>query len=169
MSTSWPTAYYRHSFGYERASQIARLGTVARHGIPFALHTDFTMAPALPLTSAWVAVNRLSESGAVMAPEERITVEQAMRAITVDAAYVLGLEHEIGSIRAGKKAGLHRAGGRPLRDAVGRPEGHPGVGHGIRGRARAAGVGAPTNLPCPSSPDVRADATKRQLRRYAGS
>ncbi len=97
-------AYYRHSFGHERASQIARLGTVARHGIPFALHTDFTMAPALPLTSAWVAVNRLSESGAVMAPEERLTVEQAMRAITVDAAYVLGLEHEIGSIRAGKKA-----------------------------------------------------------------
>ncbi len=97
-------AYYRHSFGHERASQIARLGTVAAHGIPFALHTDFTMAPALPLTSAWVAVNRLSESGAVMAPEERLTVEQAMRAITVDAAYVLGLEHEIGSIRAGKKA-----------------------------------------------------------------
>ena len=39
-----------------------------------------------------------------MAPEERLTVEQAMRAITVDAAYVLGMEHEIGSIRAGKKA-----------------------------------------------------------------
>ncbi len=97
-------AYYRNSFGHERASQIARLGTVARHGIPFALHTDFTMAPALPLTSAWVAVNRLSESGAVMAPEERLTIEQAMRAITVDAAYILGLEHEVGSIRAGKKA-----------------------------------------------------------------
>ena len=39
-----------------------------------------------------------------MAPEERLTIEQAMRAITVDAAYILGMEHEIGSIRAGKKA-----------------------------------------------------------------
>jgi predicted amidohydrolase YtcJ len=33
-----------------------------------------------------------------------LTVEQAMRAITTDAAYILGMEHEIGSIRAGKKA-----------------------------------------------------------------
>ena len=39
-----------------------------------------------------------------MAPEERLTVEQALRAITIDAAYVIGMEHEIGSIRAGKKA-----------------------------------------------------------------
>ena len=31
-------------------------------------------------------------------------IDQAMRAITVDAAYVLGMEHEIGSLRAGKKA-----------------------------------------------------------------
>lgn len=97
-------AYYKSSFGYERASQMARLGTAVRHGIPTALHSDFTMAPALPLNSAWVAVNRLSESGAVMAPEERLTIDQAMRAITVDAAYVLGMEHQVGSIRAGKKA-----------------------------------------------------------------
>jgi predicted amidohydrolase YtcJ len=75
-----------------------------RHNVTTALHTDFTMAPALPLNSAWVAVNRLTESGSVMCPRECITVEQAMRAITIDAAYVLGMEHEVGSIRAGKKA-----------------------------------------------------------------
>ena len=62
------------------------------------------MAPAQPLNSAWVAVNRISESGAVLAPDERLTLDQAMRAITIDAAYILGMEHEIGSIRAGKKA-----------------------------------------------------------------
>ena len=97
-------AYWKRSIGHERASQMARLGTLARHNVPTALHTDFTMAPARPLTSAWVAVNRLSESGVVMAPEERLTVDQALRAITIDAAYVIGMEHEIGSIRAGKKA-----------------------------------------------------------------
>lgn len=97
-------AYWRHSIGLERASQMSRLGTLARYGVTSALHSDFTMAPALPLTSAWVAVNRLSESGTVMAPEERLTVEQALRAITIDAAYVIGMENEIGSIRAGKKA-----------------------------------------------------------------
>jgi len=97
-------AYWLHSVGYERASQMARVGTCVREGIPTALHSDFTMAPAKPLTSAWVAVNRISASGDVLGADERISVHQAMRAITIDAAYVLGMEHEIGTIRAGKKA-----------------------------------------------------------------
>lgn len=97
-------AYWQHSIGYERASQMARLGTLARHNVTTALHSDFTMAPALPLNSAWVAVNRIAESGAVIGPEERIDLDAAMRAITIDAAYVIGMEHEVGSIRAGKKA-----------------------------------------------------------------
>ena len=97
-------AYWRQSIGFERASQMARLGTLERLGVTTALHSDFTMAPALPLNSAWVAVNRLSESGTVLAPEERISLDSAMRAITIDAAYMLGMEGEIGSIRAGKMA-----------------------------------------------------------------
>lgn len=97
-------AYWRHSIGYERASQMSRLGALARHGVPLALHSDFTMAPALPLNSAWIAANRINEAGDVMAPEERLTLDQALRAITIDAAYMLGMENDIGSIRAGKKA-----------------------------------------------------------------
>lgn len=97
-------AYWKHSIGHERASQMSRLGTLARLGIRSALHSDYTMAPAEPLVSAWVAVNRLSTEGDVMAPEERLTVDQAMRAITIDAAYMLGIEEQVGSIRGGKKA-----------------------------------------------------------------
>ena len=107
-------AYWKKSIGLERSSQMSRLGTLFRHNVPTALHTDFTMAPAHPLTSAWVAVNRLSESGVVMAPEERLTVEQALRAITIDAAYVIGMEHEIGTIRAGKKADFVVLGEDPM-------------------------------------------------------
>lgn len=97
-------AYWKHSLGFERASQMSRLGSVVRAGARVALHTDYTMAPAEPLNSAWVAVNRLNAEGEVMAPAECLTVEQAMRAITIDAAYMIGLEEEVGSIRAGKKA-----------------------------------------------------------------
>ncbi|WP_158969511.1 amidohydrolase [Chachezhania sediminis] len=97
-------AYWKKSIGFERASQMARMGSLERAGIPFALHSDFTMAPAMPLNSAWVAVNRIAESGAVLCPEERISVHAAMRAITIDAAYVIGMEDQVGSIRAGKKA-----------------------------------------------------------------
>ena len=97
-------AYWAGSIGHERASQMARLGTLDRHGVTTAYHSDFTMAPAQPLVSAWVAVNRVGEGGAVLAPEERVSVDSAMQAITINAAYVLGLENEIGSIRSGKKA-----------------------------------------------------------------
>lgn len=97
-------AYWQHSIGFERASQMARLGTLKANGVTFALHSDFTMAPALPLNSAWVAVNRIAESGKVLCPEECITCDDAMRAITIDAAYILGMEDQIGSIQSGKSA-----------------------------------------------------------------
>lgn len=97
-------AYWKNSIGYERASQMARLGTLKRHGVPFALHSDFTMAPAAPLTSAWVAVNRTSETGETLGAGECISVHDAMRAITIEAAYVLGMEQNVGSIRSGKNA-----------------------------------------------------------------
>ena len=97
-------AYWRHSIGHERAAQMARVGTLARHGVTTAFHSDYTMAPALPLNNAWIAVNRMSESGQVLAPAERLDRYRAMQAITSSAAYILGLEHEVGTIRAGKSA-----------------------------------------------------------------
>jgi predicted amidohydrolase YtcJ len=97
-------AYWHHSIGHERSSQMSRLGTLADLGVRTALHSDYTMAPAEPLNSVWVAVNRLSTTGEVMAEDECLTIDQAMRAVTIDAAYVLGLENEVGSIRAGKRA-----------------------------------------------------------------
>ena len=96
--------YAAHGLGYDRASQMSRIGAMVRNGIPTSLHSDFTMAPAAPLTLAWVAVNRVTSEGSLMAPPERITVEQALRAVTIDAAFALRMEQEIGSIVAGKRA-----------------------------------------------------------------
>jgi predicted amidohydrolase YtcJ len=96
--------YSREGVGFERASQMVRLGSLSRNGVPFALHSDFTMAPARPLQNAWIAANRINAAGDVLCPNERATLDEAMRAITINAAYVLGLEHEIGSISIGKKA-----------------------------------------------------------------
>ena len=96
--------YAQESVGVERASSMARIGTCMSEGITTSLHSDFTMAPAQPLMSMWVAVNRVNAQGVVMCPEERLTPQQGLEAITINAARVIGLDHEIGSIRAGKKA-----------------------------------------------------------------
>ena len=106
--------YSNDSVGYERASSMARIGTSFREGIITTLHSDFTMAPAQPLMSMWVAVNRINEKGDLMCKEERITPQQGLEAITINAARVLGLDHEIGSIRAGKKADFTILGEDPL-------------------------------------------------------
>ena len=97
-------AFAARVVGYERASQISRLGSLERAGVRFAVHSDFPMAPAKPLNNAWVAANRLTESGAVMGATERASLDAAVKAITTNAAYVLGLEDEIGSLRWGKRA-----------------------------------------------------------------
>ncbi len=106
--------YAREGIGYERASQMARLGSCFREGIMTTLHSDFTMAPAEPLNSAWVAVNRINSEGNQMSATECITPEQALASITINAAHVIGRADDIGSIRAGKKADFTILGADPL-------------------------------------------------------
>ncbi len=59
-----------------------------------------------PLRNMAAAVTRRSRSGRVLAPEERITLDQAIRAQTVDAAYQLFADDVTGSITPGKYADL---------------------------------------------------------------
>jgi len=106
--------YAQDSVGFERASSMSRLGSAMNAGITTALHSDFTMAPASPLNSMWVAVNRLNAVGDVMCPEERLTPQQALEAVTINAAQILGCADEVGSIRGGKKADFTVLDANPL-------------------------------------------------------
>lgn len=83
---------------------MVRLGDVAKEGISISLHSDMPMAPAQPLYLMWSAVNRTTFSGRVAGPEQRISAEQALKAVTIDAAYSLQLENQVGSIEPGKLA-----------------------------------------------------------------
>lgn len=97
----------QQGFGPDRAEATARLGSLEREGVMFALHSDFSLVltPIHPLTAARIAVNRVALDGTtVQAPGERIGVDRAMRAITIDAAHVLRRDSELGSIEAGKLA-----------------------------------------------------------------
>lgn len=90
--------------GPDRSAQMVPLGSVERAGIPLALHSDAPMAPLEPLTLAWAASNRVTINGNATGQNQRISLETALRGITIDAAWIMGWENEIGSIRAGKRA-----------------------------------------------------------------
>ena len=90
--------------GPDRGPQMVRLGSLEQKNVPVGLHSDNPMAPLSPLTLMWTAVARENISGDKTGQAEVMTREGAFRAITIDAAWILGLEDEIGSIRAGKAA-----------------------------------------------------------------
>jgi predicted amidohydrolase YtcJ len=102
-------AYSDNWLGPDRAAQMTRLGSLERNGVPFTLHSDAPMAPLSPLTLVWAASERETISGAKGLETERLSRASALEAVTSGAARVIGRENEIGSIRAGKQAGLRSA------------------------------------------------------------
>ena len=72
--------------------------------MPLAIHSDAPVTPLGPLFTAWAAVNRTTASGRVLGEAERISVADALRTITLGAAYTLKLDGEVGSIETGKRA-----------------------------------------------------------------
>ncbi|MFT7286956.1 MAG: putative amidohydrolase YtcJ [Halieaceae bacterium] len=96
--------YGEQWLGPDRSAQMVRLGSAERLGIPFALHSDAPMAPLEPLTLAWAASNRQTINGTLSGQEQRISLDAALRGITIDAAWIMGWEDQIGSLRAGKRA-----------------------------------------------------------------
>ncbi|MDX1961516.1 MAG: amidohydrolase [Pirellulales bacterium] len=87
---------------------------VRRHKGSLSFHSDMPMAPAKPLQLIWAASNRLTYEQNVAGPEHRVPVAEALRAITIDAAYSIQLDKEIGSIEVGKNANLTILNQNPL-------------------------------------------------------
>jgi predicted amidohydrolase YtcJ len=96
--------YTQNGLGPDRAANMNRLGSLERKNVPLGLHSDFNMAPVDPLYLAWIAANRVTIGGNVKAPNERLSLDKALRAITIEAAQVIGMDALVGSVAAGKKA-----------------------------------------------------------------
>lgn len=98
--------YSETSLGADRARKMVPLRGLVDRGVVVGLHSDFGMAPADPLYLAWTAITRETLQGKKMNSHRGLTLHEAMRAITIDAAHILGLEKDIGTVEAGKLADL---------------------------------------------------------------
>lgn len=91
-------------FPSEIGSQWMRWGDAVRAGARVSFHNDGSVSPPIPLLNIQTAITRRTPSGAVRGPNQIISIDEAMRAETIDAAFTLHRDHEIGSITVGKKA-----------------------------------------------------------------
>jgi predicted amidohydrolase YtcJ len=100
--------------GPDRAARMSPAASALARGMLFTIHLDTPVVPMDPLFLMWTAVNRLSSSGRVIGPEQRIDAYTALRAVTIDAAWQLFEEENRGSIEVGKYADLVVLSGNPL-------------------------------------------------------
>jgi predicted amidohydrolase YtcJ len=104
----WGIAMRDEVFGEEKAQLLDRCRSVEEAGVGFTLHSDFMVTDPDPLHMIEMAVTRKTwkEPDYVLAPQETVSVESAIRAITSEAAWQLFSDHEVGSLEPGKLADM---------------------------------------------------------------
>ena len=94
------------NFGKERADRISPAGTAVRLGLPFTFHQDSPVLKPDELETVWCAVRRITKNGVKLSEAERISVYEALKAVTVNGALQYFEENEKGSVEEGKLADL---------------------------------------------------------------
>ncbi|TQM37566.1 amidohydrolase [Pseudonocardia cypriaca] len=90
--------------GPDRAAGLYRHASFLRAGLRVPGSSDRPVAAGAPLLGMQSMVQRRSSTGAVIGPDERVDAATALRAYTLDAAWIAGEEHERGSLTPGKLA-----------------------------------------------------------------
>lgn len=109
-----PSYFTNHAFfwgdvhvenlGEERAYFLSPIATSDKLGLKYTNHSDATVTPINPLFTVWSAVNRESRTGQIIGENEKATPYQALKAITIHAAYEFFEEDSKGSLSEGKIA-----------------------------------------------------------------
>ncbi len=98
-------AYREQIFGPERAAFMDPAGACVKAGLPFTLHTDGPCSPPGPLALISTAVTRRCIiDNSVVGPDQAVSLDDAIRAVTVDAARQIGQADRLGSLEKGKEA-----------------------------------------------------------------
>ncbi len=115
--TQWGDLLDGTMYDSAHGSQWCRIGDAERLGLRQSYHNDGNISRPMPMANVQAAVTRQVNSrradgtygfadGKVHGPEQRVTLHEALRAVTINAAYCVKREHEIGSLEVGKFADL---------------------------------------------------------------
>jgi predicted amidohydrolase YtcJ len=102
----WGDRHRQVFMGPERAANMSPARSAQDIGLPYTIHLDSPIVPMEPLLLVWSAVNRETRSGFVVGEHQRIAVMEALRAMTINAAWQIFREQDLGSIEVGKQADL---------------------------------------------------------------
>lgn len=102
----WGEWHYRQSLGPTRAAFISPMRSTQEAGVRISIHTDAPVTPTNSMQLLWMATQRLTQNNRLLGGAERLTRLQALRAMTIDPAWQNRVDHNRGSIEAGKFADL---------------------------------------------------------------
>ncbi len=102
----WGDRHWDIFMGPERAARMSPTASAVERGLVYTLHADTPVVPMEPMRVVWAAVNRLSSCGRVIGEAQRISVVEALKGVTLYAAYQSFEEDLKGTIEPGKLADL---------------------------------------------------------------
>ena len=101
--------------GPERARVSYPISAAERGGLRNSLHNDSPMYPAEPFKLMRSAVTRKTRKGEIIGEEQAITIDEAIKALTINPAWQLFMEDKVGSLEVGKLADLVVLSENPLK------------------------------------------------------
>lgn len=114
----WGDYHYESVLGPERASRISPAASALKRGLNFTLHQDPPVKMPNQILAIHNAVNRQTPKGRILGEEQKISVMDAIRAVTINGAYQNFEEDRKGSLEKGKYADLVILDKNPLKTDV---------------------------------------------------
>jgi predicted amidohydrolase YtcJ len=104
----WGEVFHDHILGPERADRLDPTGSLVKRNVRFSFHSDSPVSPYGPLQYISTGASRIWQDPPqkVLGPGQRVAVDRAIRAVTLDAAYAMFLDDKVGSLVPGKWADL---------------------------------------------------------------
>ena len=103
-------SYTEHIFGAERTNRWAPLSEATKHGIRWSIHQDHPTfpGPPLPFANLKTAVTRThrDDKDTIYGPEYCVPIHEALKAVTIDAAWQIHKDDTLGSLMENKIADL---------------------------------------------------------------